>query len=735
MPEELALREIRCDGPAVEYDERTMATWAQRVNTVRQYVFSGSGFTDEREGHVRDCQSIQRIEYCPHGSRGGNQIAEPGQAATVARADANGRARHVLGHIRDSLPRASDRANLHVRGLYAGVHPANVTFPSTSREEMRRPRRVPTSGRARLVTCTRMPRHCHEAPASLCVGFPRRMAEPMHNDDLFNALAESEPVLRDPDDPATRSVDADGAFDDRDVELDDEEEEIRHARASGRREARASRGPLGPMSQRTTHHSHALAERAVLRVGDVAGGKYRVDRVIGRRGSGILAEATHVELGQPVTVRHPPREVRARPNVVARFLRQARAACQIQSEHAARILDAGRLDSGVPFMVMEGLKGWDLDEVLRVRGPLPVEDAVDYLVQACEAVAEAHGMGLVHRSIGTSSLMLTRRPDGSALVKVLDFGVPDVLQSIPFAELAGDAESSAFLGALRFLSPEQIRSPDDVDLRADVWALGAVLHELLTGGAAFFGASPGALMAAIAADAPSVTGAVLRGVPPEIESVILRCLSKDRYARFQTVADFVLALRGFAPADSVRTVERISRMSLPSRPPPLPGAPSSVAAVAVPRVAAAAKTGDKAMPPWLAAAGVVGALVGASLAFGTDRLHAARPEPAAAAEKPLAVEPAAKAAPTPPAAVAQPAPVASTVAKPAAPVTQPQLATQSRSHARVPVATPTPAVTSTAERAKETVVKSAAPVAASSGKSASPAPSAQAARDLFDDTR
>jgi len=600
------------------------------------------------------------------------------------------------------------------------------------------------------------------------------MADPMHNEELFASLLQSE---ADPNE--ARSFDAtsgglDAGMDDRDVELDDEPDDAElGVRPSGRRamsgtgsvRSNAHGAPRSARDGRSSSRPSGLAERAVLGVGDVVDGKYRVERVVGRRGSGLLVEATHVDLGQTVTIRHPPREVRARPAVVARFLRQARAACQIQSEHAARILDVGRLDSGVPYLVMEGLKGWDLEEVLRVRGPLPVEDAVDYLVQACEAVAEAHGIGILHRSLSLSNLVLTRRLDGSALVKVVDFGVPDVLQSIPFAEMAiSESESSVFLSLRRFLSPEQVRAADDVDVRADVWALGAVLQELLTGAPTFYGETPAALLASVAADAPRTSSTVLRGVPPEMEAIVLRCLAKDRTARFQSVAEFVTALRPFTPADSLRTADRISRLSLPahSRPPPLPSSRSSVAMVPVSRSSKPPPPKnpfDRPSATLFGAVAIVGILLGGFLGvMGTGRIRTALEPPTFAVQKaappetpgpvvaaPPAAPPAKAEAPTssfspktdeqhpPLAANTAPAPSAAPQ-RPVQSVVTPKADVGQATAARETYSTSKSSPQARPSASQQKTSPTLAQAVPGTPKSASRA-SGQAPRDLFDDTR
>ncbi len=168
--------------------------------------------------------------------------------------------------------------------------------------------------------------------------------------------------------------------------------------------------------------------------GDVLAGKYRIDRVLGKGGMGVVVAAHHTTLRQNVAVKFLLAATAKRGDATERFLREARAAVSIQSEHVARVTDVGTLESGAPYMVMEFLTGSDLGQVLEERGPLPVEEAVDYVLQACEAIAEAHALGLIHRDLKPANLFVTTRADGSPLIKVLDFGLskatkPDTLDA------------------------------------------------------------------------------------------------------------------------------------------------------------------------------------------------------------------------------------------------------------------------------------------------------------------
>src|SRR5262245_2470661 len=171
--------------------------------------------------------------------------------------------------------------------------------------------------------------------------------------------------------------------------------------------------------------------------------------------------------------------------LVSRFMREARAASRLRGEHVARVTDVGMPDNGTPYMVMEYLEGEELNTLIRRRGPLPVHEAVGYVMQACDAVAEAHSLGIIHRDIKPSNLFLTHKPNGEPCVKVLDFGISKTLTIAP---IEGDLTSSeAMLGTPHYMSPEQMRASRDADRRSDIWGLGVVLYTLLAGHRPFRG--------------------------------------------------------------------------------------------------------------------------------------------------------------------------------------------------------------------------------------------------------
>src|SRR5580692_1093404 len=213
--------------------------------------------------------------------------------------------------------------------------------------------------------------------------------------------------------------------------------------------------------------------------GDLLAGKYRVERVLGAGGMGIVVAARHEQLDQMVAIKFVRDEALDNEEAVQRFLREARAAVKLKSEHVARVLDVGKLDSGAPYMVMEYLEGNDLGHILTEQGPMEAAAATDWILQACEAVAEAHAAGIVHRDLKPENLFLTNTVGGTQKIKVLDFGVSKSMGGAS-GELSNLTRTRAMLGSPLYMAPEQMRSSRDVDARADIWALGVVLFQLLT---------------------------------------------------------------------------------------------------------------------------------------------------------------------------------------------------------------------------------------------------------------
>ncbi len=293
--------------------------------------------------------------------------------------------------------------------------------------------------------------------------------------------------------------------------------------------------------------------------GEILADKYEVEEVIGRGGMGTVVAARHVRLGKLVAIKLLHRDLVHDDITVARFLREAQATVDLRSEHAAQVSDVGVLDDGTPYMIMEYLRGRDLEAVLEEKGPLPQADALDYVLQATVAVAEAHRNGLVHRDLKPGNLFLTRAVDDAPLVKVLDFGITKKVQDDASAEQRLTTTGMA-VGTPLFMSPEQLRDTSNVDHRSDIWALGAVLQELLTGEPPFVADTIAALAAMIAADEPASLTDQRPDLPPELEQAIFRCLEKRPEDRYQDVGAFARAMAPFAPLRSLGLVARIERI-------------------------------------------------------------------------------------------------------------------------------------------------------------------------------
>jgi serine/threonine protein kinase len=293
-------------------------------------------------------------------------------------------------------------------------------------------------------------------------------------------------------------------------------------------------------------------------VGEVVAQKYRIDRVIGQGGMGVVVAGYHLELDQPVAIKFLLSESGLRAEGVERFRREARAAAKIHSEHVARVFDVGLLDGRVPYMVMELLTGNDLEQELERRGSLPFGEAVGYVLQAIDAIAEAHSVGIVHRDLKPTNLFLAERSDGSRIIKVLDFGISKSLGAGRLREVAL-TRTAAFVGSPLYMSPEQMRSARDVDPRTDVWSLGAILYVMLTGQLPHPGASLPEVCVAVMNMPPRPLKDFLPDAPEALEAILMKSLAKDPALRYASVAELAGQLLPFAPEWHL-VVERATRL-------------------------------------------------------------------------------------------------------------------------------------------------------------------------------
>jgi len=301
---------------------------------------------------------------------------------------------------------------------------------------------------------------------------------------------------------------------------------------------------------KTVHNRNAPDAGAVL------GGKYKLVRIIGEGGMGIVYEGEHIGIGQRVAIKMLLPETVDQGDVLKRFHREARAAARLKSRHVARVTDVDLTPDGYPYMVMELLEGSDLGELLEFRVKLPYPEAVDYVLQACAAIIEAHDVPIIHRDLKPENLFLSRGPEGQ-IIKMLDFGI---------SKVAGEASrltnAEAMMGTPLYMSPEQIRSARDVDTRTDIWSLGVILYELISGTAPFNGTTTQVAAAIVTDEIPPILTS--HGAPPELQAVVLRALTKDRNVRFQTARELAIALLPFVAASSVgaQAIDAALRQSL-----------------------------------------------------------------------------------------------------------------------------------------------------------------------------
>jgi serine/threonine protein kinase len=392
-------------------------------------------------------------------------------------------------------------------------------------------------------------------------------------------------------------------------------------------------GPrLPPEEQPTQNFPLVQPASGSMRAAPIAGdrvGKYVVDSILGRGGMGIVVAARYESAGRnelvAIKLLHPKAAKDAVQ--VERFVREARSTVRIKSEHVVRVLDAGADElTGSPFIVMEFLQGRDIAYVLANFGPMPPQTAVDYIIQICEAASAAHALGIVHRDLKPSNFFLTHRPDGTALVKVLDFGISKAAQldGMPDPRLT---ETQAVFGSPTYMSPEQIRSSKNVDQRSDIWSLGVALFEMLTRKLPFVADNVAGLLASVIADPPFTVSHFRPDVPPGLEAVVLACLEKDAARRIGSAGELARRLAPYASPAGAQVAMQVQEVpsssasspnvapQRPSMPGARPSSPSSQSAYA------------QSSPSWLPPAPA--SIPGPPVSFGTTGTDLSATGPAA----------------------------------------------------------------------------------------------------------
>ncbi len=304
-----------------------------------------------------------------------------------------------------------------------------------------------------------------------------------------------------------------------------------------------------------------------LEKGALVADKYIVEEVIGSGGVGVVVSARHTKTDERVAIRSSSSAPRWRAPRTSRVSLIVRGSRRFPDQERARLAassTSGRSRVARQFMVLEHLDGNDLGAVLKERHHLPVEEAVDYIAQACEAVAEAHALGIIHRDLKPANLFLTKREDGSPVIKVLDFGISKILARGGSRPEMSMTQTASVMGSPLYMSPEQMVTPRDTNELTDVWSLGTILYEFLTGRSPFESATMPALCARICAGSPTPLGTQLppgEVVPEPLEGAIMRCLERERGKRHNSAADLARRIAPFGTADAANCAERATHVS------------------------------------------------------------------------------------------------------------------------------------------------------------------------------
>jgi serine/threonine protein kinase len=281
-----------------------------------------------------------------------------------------------------------------------------------------------------------------------------------------------------------------------------------------------------------------MSSPSLPHIGDILADKYRIDDQLGEGGMAVVFGAHHLLLDKPVAVKVLSPELPQLPQLTERFLSEARAAARVDSPYVTRVMDVGALANGLPYMVMERLDGCDLEELLRREKKLAIDVAVDYVLQALQGLAQAHALGIVHRDLKPANLFLAHQPDGTSIIKILDFGIARLGKS-PRLTMQGA------VGSPTYMSPEHIRNSEKLDHRTDIWAMGVVLYELLTGKPPIEGEGVTETLAAILDTTAPSTRTIRPEIPKELDAAIFKCLSHELKKRWADVAQLAYAIAPF----------------------------------------------------------------------------------------------------------------------------------------------------------------------------------------------
>lgn len=303
--------------------------------------------------------------------------------------------------------------------------------------------------------------------------------------------------------------------------------------------------------------------------------RYVVEAECGGDDVTVMLAAEDAQLDRRVAIQMLSPEWAGDFDMADQFLRAAHASMSLANEHTVRVLDSGTLPNGRPYLVAEYPDGRNFDQLVHAWGPLAAPTAIDWVLQAAEAVAEAHALGIVHGHLKLAHLFLTQRSNGTVCVKLTDFGLSPI--GGPLRHLAEDALAKPIhiMESMQYMAPEQLRSPYQAHVRTDIWALGAIVYELIAGESPFRGETLSELSIAVLSRPPTPLSALRPNIPPPVEAAIARCLQKDPDDRFGNVAAFAAALApygthlGRASCDRIAHALVANRLSAASIVPPV----------------------------------------------------------------------------------------------------------------------------------------------------------------------
>jgi serine/threonine-protein kinase len=463
---------------------------------------------------------------------------------------------------------------------------------------------------------------------------------------------------------------------------------------------------------------HGAAAEA-SRVGQVVGGRYQIVGLLGQGGMGVVYEARHTLVGRRFAIKFLRPEHARDLEMLARFQREARAAGALESENIAAVTDFGLDEAGTPYLVMERLAGDDLARLLERNGRLAATRAAGIALQACRGLAVAHAAGIVHRDLKPENLFVLRRADGGDLVKVIDFGIAKL--RAPGGDASGTTANGAEMGTPYYMPPEQARGERDLDHRVDVYAMGAILYEMLAGAKAHRGDGYNAILFDILDRPPTPLAPLRPGLPAGLAAVVERAMAfepADRHASAAELADALAPFAGGArlPGEAARATAIVARAAGSAAPVPVADPRAFTVRAPATVEVTAARDGDaggapgartrgrrRLLPLAVAAAALLvaaGAVVRARQGrFAVPAGHAAiaRPAPPAAQVAPAATAPPAPEPAHPPEPPPRPAPEPAVAAPPPAQAPRRTPATPRRPrHAAAPAkppAGPAPAAT------------------------------------------